>query len=194
MKRRFPFAQSAGRHAGLLLSLISPLTAAEPTSLEPPHWETQGPVIWEQADAGISASGGAPEPGYLVSHAAYGPLRLRLAFWIEPDTNSGVFIGCAPDAPISPNACYEINLWDEHPNQTWRTGSLVGLAPPLARVETLGRWNRLEILAEEKRLRVWINDTLTADRLTEAPREGHLALQFGGAGAVRFRDLALERP
>jgi hypothetical protein len=64
----------------------------------------------------------------------------------------------------------------------------------LARIETLGRWNRLEILAEEKRLRVWINDTLTADRLIEAPREGHLALQFGGTGGVRFRDLTLEQP
>ena len=193
MTSRFLAMPSAVRHAGLLL-LVSPLIAAEPMPLDPPHWETQGPVIWEQTDAEIGASGGAPEPGYLVSRTTYGPLRLRLAFWIEPDTNSGVFVGCAPGAPISPNACYEINIWDRHPNQDWRTGALVGIAPPLARVETLGRWNRLEILAEEKRLRVWINDTLTTDRLIEAPRPGHLALQFGGTGAVRFRDLALERP
>jgi len=130
----------------------------------------------------------------LVSRQRYGPLRLRLEVWIEPETNSGVFVGCASPESISPTACYEINLWDRHPSQQWRTGALVGLSPPLSHVDTLGHWNRLEILVEEKRLRVWINDILTADRLTEAPRIGHLALQFSGSGAVHFRHLSLEQP
>jgi hypothetical protein len=126
--------------------------------------------------------------------SSYGPLRLRLEVRIEPETNSGVFVGCTPGEAISPTVCYEINLWDRHPKQEWRTGALVGISPPLNHVDTLGRWNRLEILVEEKRLRVWINDTLTADRMTEAPRTGHLALQFGGSGAVHFRWLTLEQP
>ena len=180
--------------ASLLPILVSPLIAAEPTPLEPPVWEVQGPVVWEQSAEELRAHGPAPVPGYLVSRASYGPLRLRLAFWIAPDTNSGVFVGCAPGAAISPTACDEINLWDRHPNPDWRTGALVGISPPLNHVDTLGRWNTLEILVEAKRLRVWINGTLTAERMTEAPRPGHLALQFGGTGAVRFRDLVLERP
>lgn len=177
---------------GLSLATGAALTAGLP--LEPPVWDTQGPVVWEQSADELRASGSAPEPGYWVSRASYGPLRLRLEVRIEPETNSGVFVGCTPGEAISPTACYEINLWDRHPKQEWRTGAVVGISPPLNHVDTLGRWNRLEILVEEKRLRVWINDTLTADRMTEAPRTGRLALQFGGAGAVHFRHLTLEQP
>lgn len=176
------------------LSLPGGPTLGAGASLEPPVWETQGPVVWEQSAHELRARGPAPEPGYLVSRASYGPLRLRLEVRIEPETNSGVFVGCAPGEAISPPACYEINLWDRHPKQEWRTGALVGISPPLNQVDTLGRWNRLEILVEEKRLRVWINDILTADRMTEAPRTGRLALQFGGAGAVHVRRLTLEQP
>ena len=187
-----PNTPDAARHwlvPWVILAALS-VDAAAP----PPLWDTQGPVVWKQTADGYRATGRAPEPGYLVSRERYGTLRLTLEVWIAAETNSGVFVGCAPGAPISPSTCYEINLWDRHPQQEWRTGALVGISSPLAHVETVGRWNRLEILVEEKRLRVWINDRLTADRPTEAPREGTLALQFGGAGEVRFRHLRLERP
>ncbi|ADC64082.1 protein of unknown function DUF1080 (plasmid) [Allochromatium vinosum DSM 180] len=176
------------------LWLMSNSTCGAGAPLEPPVWDTEGPMVWEQSADELIARGSTTDPGYLVSRELYGSLRLRLEVWIEPETNSGVFVGCTPGEAISPTACYEINLWDRHPKQEWRTGALVGISPPLNHVDTLGRWNRLEILIEEKRMRVWINDTLTADWMTEAPRTGRLALQFGGAGAVHVRHLTLEQP
>ena len=189
-----PFSLAAIRGGCVGLWLMSNSICGTGAPLEPPVWDTQGPVRWEQSADELSAKGSTTDPGYLVSRALYGSLRWRLAVWIEPETNSGVFVGCTPGEAISPTACYEINLWDRHPKQEWRTGALVGISPPLNPVDTLGQWNRLEILVEEKRLRVWINDTLTVDRMTEAPRTGRLALQFGGSGAVHFRHLTLEKP
>lgn len=174
------------------LVLASAFSSA--SQLAEPIWDTQGPQVWERSGGEWRAQGAPAEAGYLVSRERYGAVRLRVEVWLEPETNSGVFVGCASAEPISPTACYEINLWDHHPQQQWRTGALVGISPPLNHVDTLGHWNRLEILVEDKRLRVWINDILTADRMTEALRVGHLALQFGGSGAVRVRHLLLEQP
>jgi hypothetical protein len=60
----------------------------------------------------------------------------------------------------------------------------------------LGEWNRYRIRAEGPRIRLWINDVLTAD-FTETepgiPRKGKIALQIHGGGTeVRYKDIVIE--
>jgi len=94
--------------------------------------------------------------------------------------------------PDPPDACYELNIWDRHPQQEARTGAIVFVAmPPLARVETVGKWNTMEATARGGQLEVSVNGVITA-RLRDAdPTPGFIALQHWGEGTVRFRAVEL---
>lgn len=155
------------------------------------EWDRVGPVAWSIADGEYAASGLTPEPGYLVSRDTYGDFSLRLELWVEAGTNSGVFVRCQSARDISPSSCYEANIWDDHPDQRARTGSLVTVTPPLAQVETVGRWSTMEIEARGEHLTVRVNGQTTARIRGDRPREGHIALQYGGTGAAHFRAIQL---
>jgi len=87
--------------------------------------------------------------------------------------------------------CYEINIWDLHPNQDYRTGAIVARIKPLKKVNTLNQWNRYKIRSKADHIQVWINDTLTADFKDESLPRGYIALQAAGVGTIEFRKLTL---
>ena len=121
-------------------------------------WNAIGDVVWQRGGNTVSVR---PQPatGYLVSPNTYGRFRLTVEFRIEDDTNSGIFVGCtnpvSVDA-INPMDCLEVNIWDNHPNQDFRTGSVVTRVRPAARVETLGRWKKDRHAMQRTRLAVEI--------------------------------------
>jgi hypothetical protein len=106
-------------------------------------------------------------------------------------SNSGVFLRCQDPAEITALNCYEVNIWDEHPRQEFRTGAIVTRSVPEAHVNTIGRWNDLVITANGEVVEVRINNVLTARLHSDEFKEGHLALQWGGLGSVRFRKFEL---
>ena len=131
--------------------------------------------------------------GYVVTTARYANVEITFEFYPEADTNSGVFARCQDPENINPVDCYEFNIWDAHPNQQFRTGAVVTLAPPVAIVETEDRWNAMRVRVEGHRLRVWVNGTLTNDIEDEKLSDGFIAFQYGGAnGMVRFRNIRID--
>jgi len=142
---------------------------------------------------GNSAAAGAHEDStYLVSTEQYGDMKMSVEFLIEADTNSGIYIRCSDPAAINPDDCYEINIWDDHPNQDSRTGSIVRMAKPLAHVNTVGEWSVMEIEAVGNLIVVQVNGVETARFSNDRSLSGHVALQFGAGGSLQFRNVTVE--
>ncbi len=154
-------------------------------------WRSTGEADWSVESREIVATGDGQ--GFLITEALYGDFHLRLEFWVESTVNSGVFIRCQDRSYIHPDTCYEFNIWDEHPQQEARTGSIVfQVMPPLAQVETLGRWNTYEITARGSFLEARVNGEITA-RLKDAKiAPGFIALQHWETGTIRFRNIELK--
>lgn len=106
------------------------------------------------------------------------------------EANSGIFIRCADSGAISPNSCYEVNIFDRREGLTYRTGAITDFAAPAAQINRGGQWNTYEIRAESTRLLVTLNGTVTADLEDSTHSEGPLTLQYF-AGAVKFRNVQL---
>ena len=118
---------------------------------------------------------------------------LFLEFHIDATTNSGVFIRCVDRSAVDPRSCYEVNIYDEHPQQQARTGAIVlEVMPPLVHVETVNRWNTLQIRAEGPVITVRVNDRITALMHAADQRAGFIALQHWNKGEVRFRNIRLQ--
>jgi hypothetical protein len=130
--------------------------------------------------------------GFLASETVYGDFRLRVEFWVDATVNSGIFIRCRDRSRIHPETCYELNIWDQHPQQEARTGAVVmHVMPPLAKVETAGRWNTYEVTAQGAAIEVRVNGVITAVLDNADPMAGFIALQHWGDGTVKFRRLEL---
>jgi hypothetical protein len=154
-------------------------------------WRQTGAPVWHFAD-GVAEAGPAEQHGFLVSRNAYDDFRLSVEFWIEDNTNSGVFIRCANPvelADLNPDDCYEVNIWDNHPNQEFRTGSIVKLASPDVQIDTLGRWNHFDIVAIGNLIEVTLNDVKVVSLVDDRAASGYLALQYAGKAKLRFRNL-----
>jgi hypothetical protein len=170
-------------------SAEAPAIRAGNASLGP--WQRTGEADWRLTEQGVEAGPGE-NAGFLVSPRRHGDFTLSVEFRIEDDTNSGVFIRCRDRTTITPFDCYEINIWDNHPNQDFRTGSVVTRQAPLARVDTLNRWNRMRIDARGSRVTVTVNDVVTARLEDDSLAEGFIALQYAGKNALEFRNIRFE--
>jgi hypothetical protein len=141
------------------------------------------------------AAGASDRTGFLVSPENHGDFVLSVEFWIDAQTNSGVFIRCGEVETLeqlTPFDCYEVNIFDQHPQQENRTGAVVFVVPPVARVDTAGRWNTLEIIALGEVIEIRVNGTRTATLHDARTGPGPVALQYGGPGVVRFRGLRID--
>ena len=134
-------------------------------------WQVQGEIEWLVQDRALVASGNGD--GFLLTDEAYGDFYLKVEFWVDATTNSGIFIRCKDRQRIHPETCYELNIWDEHPQQEARTGSIVFKhMPPLAHVSTVGRWNTYEVWAKDSALEVKVNGITTCLLYTSpSPRD-----------------------
>lgn len=163
-----------------------------PDSLE--SWRRIGASVWRFDTTGVEA-GPEEATAYLVSSETFGDFRIGLEFWVADATNSGVFIRCGDIRDVedaNPDNCYEINIWDNHPNQDFRTGSIVRHALPASRAESLGHWNRLQVVATGSTISVWVNDRLTAEFNDAKAPTGLVALQYAGTGLLRFRNFEIQ--
>jgi 3-keto-disaccharide hydrolase len=177
----------------LLLILPLAVTAEAPGDLDLESWMQVGSYVWRFDPAGAEA-GPADASGFLVSTERYGDFELSVEFWIEDDTNSGVFVRCGEIGSleaVNPTDCYEINIYDSHPIPDYRTGSIVTRAVPVATVDTLRHWSRMQIRAVGARIEVIVNGTATATIDDARTVAGPIALQYAGKGLLRFRALRI---
>jgi len=147
-------------------------------------WRVLGDANWRLEDGVVQADAGR---GFLVSQDAYADFELRIEFWASADANSGVCLRCSDPANVTPETAYEVNIFDQRPDQTYRTGGIVDVAAPAEVIVTADQWNRYEIRAQGGRLRVQLNGALLVDAEDERLARGPIALQYG-AGTIRFRN------
>jgi len=74
--------------------------------------------------------------GFVITKNTFKNFVLTLEFNPDSTINSGVFVRCK-DQQMSFSNCYEINIWDLHPDQDNRTGAVVARVIPSTKVETL---------------------------------------------------------
>jgi hypothetical protein len=150
-------------------------------------WRQVGDANWQLMDGAAAADSGT---GFLLTAASYGDFDLDLEFWVTPDANSGVFIRCADPGEIGAATCYEVNIFDQRPDPTYRTGAIVDVAAPQVMLDTGDRWNRYEISAHGSHLVVRLNGQTTVDTNDDRLAAGPFALQYG-AGRVMFRNVRI---
>ena len=179
----------------LLLAVYLLPACAGPVSLFDGYslngWQVVGDARWSVLDREIIAGGSGD--GFLASDGRYGDFQLRLEVWVEATVNSGIFVRCRDRAYIHPDTCYELNIWDDHPRQEARTGAIVfRFMPPMAKVDTVGKWNTFEVTAKGPLLEVRVNGVTTAVLEDADPTPGFIALQRWEAGTVKFRNIELK--
>jgi hypothetical protein len=164
------------------------LALLDGTSLD--FWTVVGDANWRLEDGSAMADQSTAN-SWLVSTGRYANFELNLEFWVNTEANSGVFLRCQSAEAIDESSCYEVNIYDTRPDQTYRTGGIVNLAEPAEFVYTGGQWNRFAIKAEGAHLEVTLNGKKMIDIEDSKLAEGHIALQYG-TGTVRFRNVRLK--
>jgi len=153
-------------------------------------WNIVGDANWKYSGNELVATVENGQ-GFVITNQRYSDFILELDFNPDSTINSGIFIRCR-NQEINPIDCYEVNIWDLHPNQDYRTGAIVMKSVPLASVETNYRWNTYKIRAEKDNIKVWINDILTADLLDSSRLDGFIGLQATGTGEIKFRNMKIK--
>jgi len=154
-------------------------------------WNVVGDANWRVEDRAARADK-STAASFLVSKDSFDHFDLELEFWVDPQANSGVFLRCQDPGTITDTSCYEANIFDTRPDQTYRTGSIVNVAEPAEFVYTGGQWNRLAITATGARLQVTLNGRPMVDTEDSRLSKGPIALQYG-AGTVMFRNVRIKK-
>jgi 3-keto-disaccharide hydrolase len=160
-----------------------------------------GDANWRVEDGAIVADRGN---GFLVSNNSYGDFQIRAEFWVEPDSNSGVFIRCTDPEKVTAENAYEVNIWDMRPDPSYGTGAIVNVAKVDPMPKAGGKWNVYEITAKGSTFTVVLNGQKTVDGVQNAKlANGRIALQHGPGskddkgvandkGVVKFRKVEIK--
>jgi len=143
-----------------------------------------GNANWRAEGGAIVADKG--KGGYLVSKKAYKDFELRIEFWADLDTNSGVFLRASDPKKVGANSAYEVNIFDMRPGQEYATAAIVNYARvPVPIVYRAGaKWNTFEIHAKGPEITVKFNGTVSVVMNNGKYASGPFALQFGNRGKV----------
>jgi hypothetical protein len=151
------------------------------------QWTPVGNANWKVVNGEIWSTDGG---GFLLSKQTYTNFEIRAEFWVTPDANSGIFIRCQDPAKVGAATCYEVNIFDTRPDQSYRTGGIVDVAKPASVINTGNKWNTLEITAKGPRLMVRMNGMQMVDVEDKKFARGPFALQ-AGVGVVRFKNVQI---
>ena len=158
-------------------------------------WNPIGTANWKLEDGVLVADNGN---GFMVSKTSYGDFQLRVEFWIEDKTNSGVFIRCTDPNSVSGKTSYEVNIWDTRPEPKYGTGAIVDVAAVDPMPKAGGRWNVYEITAKGDTFTVILNGQKTVDGAkSDKFASGRIALQHrkgvtDESGVVKFRKVEIK--
>jgi len=162
------------------------------------NWNQIGNANWRLEGGAAVADGGN---GFLVSKDAYGDFELRAEFWVDSETNSGIFIRCTDPNKVTGATAYEVNIWDTRPDPSYGTGAIVNLAKVDPMPKAGSKWNVYEITAKGSKFTVRLNGQTTVDGAEDSKfAHGHIALQHGlgvnnsDKGVVRFRKVEIKAP
>lgn len=173
---------------------VTLLDGSAPATLD--NWNRVGDANWRVEEGAVVADKG--KGGFLVTKSSYKDFQLRVEFWADHTTNSGIYMRCQDAAKITDKNCYEANIFDQRPDPTYGTGAIVHIAAVSPMPKAGGRWNTYEITAKGPQLTVVLNGVKTVDIRHEQFKEGPIALQFGNrppkgdpGGAIKFRKVQI---
>ena len=159
-----------------------------------------GDANWRIEDGMIVADKGN---GFLVTKNEYTDYEIKAEFWVEADSNSGIFIRCADPNKVGADNCYEVNIWDARPDPSYGTGAIVNVAKVDPMPHAAGKWNTFEITAKGPSFTVVLNGQKTVDGVKDSKLpSGRVALQHGlgvkdangvpnDKGVVKFRKVEI---
>lgn len=159
------------------------------------NFDRVGDVNWRAEGGAIVGDRG--KGGFLKSKQSYGDFQLRIEFWAADNANSGIYMRCAEPNNLNDKSCYEANIFDQRPDQTYATGGIVHRGKLLQTVKAGGKWNTYDITVQGKKMTVVLNGIKTSEiDSVESPR-GPFALQFGNlpkapGGAIKFRKVQIK--
>jgi serine/threonine protein kinase len=167
-------------------------------------------ALWGATNGVLHANGGGG--GWLMTEKDYQDFQLRLDFKLPEKGNSGVALRSSMIGNPATDAGIEIQLRDELLHlRKWKgmksdlfTGSIWGIVPPSRRAtKPIGEWNKMQIVAQGRRVRVQLNgvDIVDAnlddhrDKLAKHPgilrTKGRIGLQ-SSEGRVEFRNIVVK--
>jgi hypothetical protein len=159
------------------------------------NWSPIGTANWKLDGGELVADNGN---GFMVSKTDYADFDLRVEFWIEAKTNSGVFIRCTDPNSVSGKTAYEVNIWDTRPEPKYGTGAIVDVAAVDPMPHAAGKWNTYEIIANGGTFTVILDGKKTVNNAhSDKFAKGRIALQHGKgvsdeSGVVKFRKVAIK--
>jgi hypothetical protein len=160
-----------------------------------------GDANWRVEDGMLVADKGN---GFLVTKNDYADYQIRAEFWVEADSNSGIFIRCTNPEKVGADNAYEVNIWDARPDPSYGTGAIVNVAKVDPMPHAAGKWNTYEITAKGSSFTVVLNGQRTVDSAQDAKfAKGRIALQHGlgvkdangvpnDKGVVKFRKVEIK--
>jgi hypothetical protein len=159
-----------------------------------------GDANWRIEDGMIVADKGN---GFLMTKNEYTDYEIKAEFWVEPDSNSGVFIRCTDPNKVGAANCYEVKIWDARPDPSYGTGAIVNVAKVDPMPHAAGKWSTIEITAKGPTFTVVLNGQKTVDGAQDSKLpSGRVALQHGlgikdangvpnDKGIVKFRKVEI---
>ena len=108
------------------------------------QWTPVGNANWKVVNGEIWSTDGG---GFLLSKQTYTNFEIRADFWVTPDANSGIFIRCQDPVKVGAATCYEVNIFDTRPDQSYRTGGIVDVAKPASVINADGGRRGQEVCA-----------------------------------------------
>jgi hypothetical protein len=159
------------------------------------NFERVGDANWRAEGGAIVADKG--KGGFLLSKTTYKDFELRAEFWADHSANSGIYLRCSQPKNLTDKTCYEANIFDQRPDQTYATGGIVHRGKVLKPVKAGGQWNVYEITVKGSRMTLVLNGTKTAEIDNVEFASGPFALQFGNqpkvpGGAIKFRKVQVK--
>jgi hypothetical protein len=156
-----------------------------------------GDANWRAEGGAIVADKG--KGGHLVTKKSYKDFQLKVEFWADPTTNSGIFMRCQDISKITDKSCYEANIFDMRADQTYATGGIVHFAKVLSPQKAGGRWNTYDITAKGTQVTVMLNGVKTAEMTHSQFVQGPIGLQFGNrppkgepGGSIKWRKVQIK--
>jgi hypothetical protein len=140
------------------------------------NFERVGDANWRAEGGALVADKG--KGGFLMSKSSYRDFQLRIE-------------------NVTDKTCYEANIVDQRPDQTYATGGVVHHGKVLQPTKAGGKWNTYDITVKGSKMTVVLNGTRTAEIDNVGTPSGPIALQFGNlpkgpGGAIKWRKVQIK--
>ena len=174
---------------------ITLFDGSKPETLK--DWTRLGDATWRIEDGALVGERGTVI-SQLVHKTPYRDFQLRVEFWADHNTNSGIYIRVTNPKQIDGGNSYELNIYDRAPNPEFGTGAITRWAKTQPVHKAGGKWNTYVITAQGSMIMANLNGAETVHFHEAKFLEGPIALQWGTleknvpGGPIKFRKIQVK--